>query len=514
VTAGQPLASLDARELQMAVQQAVANLRSAEAGVAAANGEGATEADIASAQASLTSAQASYEKTRTGDVTAAELTSAQAQLTSDQAQLDALLAGPTAAELASAQNTVRQAQLSLDAQRSSLSAAKLKAESAVTTAANSLRDAQDSYSTLYWQNRQLDSNMGDLPQSNVDEEAAALRAVQNAEESYRQAQLSYEQAKQDELTGVQQAEASLKDAQDQLAALQDGATDAEIASARASVASARANLSALQTPASAEELAIARASVEQAQISLDSLTTPGSVSSIAGAEASLAQAQVAYDQAQLDLAEATMSAPFDGVVAAVDASPGDDASAATITVIDQSQFYVDLSLSESDIGAVTVGQPVTLSFDALGDVTIDGEVQSVAPVATVTSNVATYTVRVSFAPGDAAIRAGMTATGAIITAEREGAILVPTRAIQTVGGAKTIQVQQAGQPPVTVAVETGLSSGGQTEILSCVETGGQCLQEGDTLLIVSSAGDTSSSASSQNTLLGGGMAGPPSGGRP
>jgi HlyD family secretion protein len=315
---------------------------------------------------------------------------------------------------------------------------------------------------------------------------------------------------------VAQAEATLKDAQVQLADLQAGATAAEIASARASVALAQANLSSLQSPASAEDLAIARASVAQAEINLESLGQPGSASTVASAEASLAQAQVAYAQAKLDLADATLTAPFDGVVSAVSASVGDDASAATISVIDQSAFSVDLSLSESDIGDVAVGQPVTISFDALSDVTREGTVQTVAPVATVSSNVATYTVRVSFAPGDAPVRAGMTATGAIQTVHHEGALLVPTRAIQTVNGQKVLQVQQVGQPPAALQVETGLASDGMTEILGCTDSSRQCVQEGDTVLIVASTSSSSSrtSSTSSTTLLGGGLGGSPSGGPP
>jgi multidrug efflux pump subunit AcrA (membrane-fusion protein) len=514
VSAGQTLASLNSQELQMAVHQAEANVKSAQASVAAANGQGATESDIASAQAQLTSAQASYNKTRTGSVTAAELASAQAQLASAQAQLDLLLAGPTAANLSSAQSTVQQAQLSLQSQRTSLSAAKLKAESAVTTAANNLRDAQASYSTLYWTNREQEKAPGGLTQAAKDEESAALRAVDNAQASLTQARLAVEQAKQDEIIGVAKAESTLKDAQTQLSSLKDGATAAELASARASVASAKANLSALQTPATADELAIARASLEQAQINLRSLTTPSSASTIASAEASLAQAQVAYEQATINLADAVLTSPFAGVVSAVTASVGDTASSSTtITVIDPTTFYVDLSLSESDIGSVAVGQPVKLTFDALSNVAIDGTVQSVAPVATVVSNVATYTVRVSFAPGTTALRSGMSATGAIQTATHENALLVPTRAIQTVDGAKVIQVQRAGQPPTTVKVTTGLVSNGQTEILGCVDSAAQCVQAGDTVIVSSSSSTTSSTTTKTRTssLLSGPSGGPPAG---
>ncbi len=517
VTVGQPLARLNTAELDLAVLQAEANLKSAQAGVAAANGEGATPAQIAAAQASLRSAQASLTKTRTGDVTAADLASAEAQLASAKANLALLLAGPTADTLASAKASVEQAQITLQSQRTSLASAKLRAESAVTTAANALRNAQDSYSTIYWQNRQLERAPGALPQTNVDNEAAAQRAVSSAEESLRQAQLAFDQAKRDEVTGIAQAESQLKNAQTQLTTVQAGSTAATIASARASVASAQASLAKLHHPASAATLTIAQAGVEQAQISLNQLTTPGSVATIASADAGLAQAEVALAQAKLNLQEATLTAPFAGVVSGVVVKVGDTASASTtITVIDPSTLYVDLSLSESDVSKVTVGMPVAVTFDALTTVTLTGTVTMVAPTATVTSNVATYPVRVSFSPGSFPIKVGMTASGALTVEQRANALLVPSRAIQTQGSTKVVQVRTAvGQPTVPVEVETGLTSNGQVEILSCVATGNLCLQEGDTLVVTTATSSSSSSTQSnrQSGLggLGGGLSGPPPG---
>ncbi|NTU81135.1 MAG: HlyD family efflux transporter periplasmic adaptor subunit [Chloroflexales bacterium] len=514
VAAGQPLARLDAEELDLAVRQAEANLKSAQAGVAAANGEGATPEEIAAARAQLRSAQASLTKTRTGDATAADIASAESQLASAQAKLNELLAGPTAETLASAKASAEQARLSLESQRASLAAAKTKAESQVTTAANNLRDAQDSYSTIYWQNRQLEKAPGELSQTNKDNEAAAQRAVSSAEESLRQAQLAFEQAKQDEVIGLAQAESQLKDAQEQLAAVADGATEAEIASARASVASAQASLNSLREPASKEDLTIAQASVEQAQINLNQLTSPGSAASIASAEANLAQAEVALAQAKLDLQDSTLTAPFAGVVSEVLASVGDTTSASTtITVIDPTTLYVDLSLSESDVSKVAVGQTVAVTFDALTDTTITGTVTMVAPTATVTSNVATYPVRVSFSPGDHPIKVGMTASGTIVVEQHADALMVPSRAVQSQGDAKVVQVRAAvGQPAVPVRVETGLTSDGQTEILSCVDTGNLCLQEGDILVITASSASGTSPTNRQSGL--GGFGGPGLGGPP
>jgi hypothetical protein len=123
-------------------------------------------------------------------------------------------------------------------------------------------------------------------------------------------------------------------------------------------------------------------------------------------------------------------------------------------------------------------------------------------VATVTQNVVTYPVRVSFDPGTAPIKVGMTATGTIVTKKLDNIILVPSRAIQSRGSNQTVQVQlAAGQPAVPVAVQTGLSANGQTEIVSCVDTGTQCLQDGDTLVIT--AATTSGTSTTQRGGAGG-----------
>lgn len=513
VTAGQPLARLEDTALRLALQQARANLTSAQAQLAAANGEGATPEEIAAARARLRSAQAQYAQTVNGSATAADLAAARAQLAAAQAQLDALLAGPTAAELVSAQAAVEQAELALQSQRATLSTAKTRAESQVSIAANALREAQDSYSTLYWQNRQAEKAPGGLSQSAKDQEAAAQRAVADAEEALKQARLAYEQARQDEVIGIQQAEASLASARRTLQSLQAGPTEAEIAAARAAVASAQANLANLQQPATAAAKAIAQASVDEARIALEQLTSPAGASAIASAEASVAQARVAVTEAEQNLEDATLVAPFDGVVAAVNLAAGASAASGAITVIDPARLYVELNLSESDVAGVVVGQEVALSFDALPDARITGTVTAIAPAATVISNVAAYPVRVSFEPGEYPIKVGMSVSGAITTQRHADAIIVPSRAIETRGDVSLVRVQRAaGQPPVLVRVTTGLSSDGQTEVLSCVDTGNQCLQAGDLLLVTSASAATSGSANRNQNGFGG--FGGPAGGPP
>jgi len=77
--------------------------------------------------------------------------------------------------------------------------------------------------------------------------------------------------------------------------------------------------------------------------------------------------------------------------------------------------------------------------------------------------------------------------------------------VQTVGNLHTVTVLQGAQKiPVTIQVETGVTSNGQTAITSCVDTGSQCLRPGD-LLAVGGTGTTSAQGANRT---GGGNFGP------
>ncbi|MGF2075952.1 efflux RND transporter periplasmic adaptor subunit, partial [Enterococcus casseliflavus] len=78
-------------------------------------------------------------------------------------------------------------------------------------------------------------------------------------------------------------------------------------------------------------------------------------------------------------------------------------------LIDRSTLHVDMALSENDVARVQIGQPVTITIDALDDWAAQGKVSYIAPAATISNGVVTYPVRVSFPDGDARVKVGMTA---------------------------------------------------------------------------------------------------------
>jgi HlyD family secretion protein len=539
VKAGQTLAQIDDSDLRLQLQQAQANLRSAQANYAKVKNGSATPQDLASAQASLDSAKAQLNQTRSGTATKADIASAQAQLDSARAKLNALK-NPTPTDLSAAQLQLSQAQTNLQTQRNSLSQSKTSAYNQMQQAVNTLTQAQSKYASAL-QNWQWVQDHGTDPvqpsktdsggkatpntlndaqrQQYYDSYVQAEAAMHTAEGNVQQAQVGYDTARANEAAQVPLLEQQVANAQAQLDALKNPSAS-DLTQAQAAVTQAQANLTKLQQGGTAAAVAQSQAQVIQAQASLDKLTAPPTEVDLASAEANMLQAQANVDTAQRNLDQATLKAPFDGVISAVGLQVGSSAnsgssststSTTAITLVDRSKLHIDVNLSETDAAKVQLGQPVTLTFDALPNVTLKGKVATISPAATVSQNVVTYPVQIEFEPGDAAIKVGMSATADIQVQQFENAMLVPSRAVQTTGNRKTVTLLQGPQQTrVRVPVETGATSDGRTVITSSGGNGVPALKVGDLLSVPST---TTTTTTNQNRGGFGGFGGGPPPGR-
>ena len=125
------------------------------------------------------------------------------------------------------------------------------------------------------------------------------------------------------------------------------------------------------------DLALKKAELDEAQRTYDRLTA-GNTSEIEAA-----QARVEAAQATLNLAR--VISPFAGTVTESHVLPGDQVSAGATAfrVDDLSSLLVDVQVSEVDINSVSIGQPVTLTFDAILGKEYHGEVVEVTQAGTV-----------------------------------------------------------------------------------------------------------------------------------
>jgi HlyD family secretion protein len=417
VQAGQALARLDSRDLALRVERARVNLERAQAHynqVAA----GASPEAIAAAEASIAQAAAQRNQV-TSSVSPQDLAAAQAQLTEAQAALANLLDGPQNTAITQAQAAIDQARTALEQQRATLSAAKTNAELALTQAANTLRDAQDAYSRIYWENSDLADSLGDndLPQERIDQEAAALRAVQNAETALQQAQVTYEQTQRNEIEGLANAEARIRDAEARLEQLVAAPEDDQVAAARARIAQAEANLAQLRGEQRAGQIAVAAAGIDLAQAQRDQVAAAPREVDLVAAQVEINAAQVELDQALLDLERATLVAPIPGTVAQLDLRVGAVAGPGTPALIlaDMATWQIETDdLTELDVVRLRTGDAATLTFDALPDLQLPGSITHIKPIGATRQGEIVYTVVVTPAHFEPRLYWNMTA---IVTVE-------------------------------------------------------------------------------------------------
>lgn len=421
VKTGQVLARLDDRALQLQVASARGSLEGAKARLAQAQQGNARPEDIAAARAAVVSAEASYAK---------------------------VAKGPSEADLASAAAAIRSAQAAYDAAVTSVGTGDsqlLAAKAALEKADAAKRAAQGNYDRVSWM-----PDIGSRP------EAVAL---QNATIDSVQAQANY----------------------DKLAQTVGGDAQSRVDAAAAQLAQAQAGLARLDPIA--EDLAAARASVDQAKANQAKLSGPATATDQQIQEAAVFQAEQSLKQAELALDNATLRAPFGGIVAQVNVVPGSQASGAiaALRLINREPLHVDLKLTENDVAKVQPGRSVKLTIQSLGDWAATGSVLFVAPAAENVNGVVTYVVRVSFPDSEPRVKVGMTADLAIEVARKENALLVPNTALLPKGTGRVVQVWgtdgtggQSGPPAAReVEVRVGLSDGTTTEIVSGLVEGQQ-----------------------------------------
>ena len=221
------------------------------------------------------------------------------------------------------------------------------------------------------------------------------------------------------------------------------------------------------------------------------LTGDDLTESIQSASESLRSAEISMQNQQDNMSNYTITSPISGTIIEKDAKQRDAlTSGSTLCVIyDLSYLEMVINVDELQIGALSVGQKVQLTADAVTDKTYVGTVTRVSMKGSSSGGTTTYpiTIRIDNTDG---LRPGMNANAEIVVAEANNALVVPNAAVirggyvlvskKSPSAANAVEDMDAPDGYVYVKVETGVSDDSYTEIKSG-------LQEDDTV-----AYDTSS----------------------
>ncbi len=214
------------------------------------------------------------------------------------------------------------------------------------------------------------------------------------------------------------------------------------------------------------------------------------------------EAQQQVDDLRTQIRYATLVAPIDGTITAVNIGTGLDSTGTAISM-STSTYEVTADVVESDISSMTVGQDATITVDAI-DATIQGTVSAIAPTAGESSgsgSVVSYPVTVTLTGAPSALRPGMTADITIVTASAADVLTIPAEALRGTAGDYRVQVLGADGTPTTKPVSVGLVTSTTAEITSG-------LTEGEAVVTGTAADRAATSGSNNGFSRGFGGSGP------
>jgi RND family efflux transporter MFP subunit len=191
------------------------------------------------------------------------------------------------------------------------------------------------------------------------------------------------------------------------------------------------------------------------------------------ARAGQAQANAGLAQARTSLGYTRIRAPFAGVVtekkvdAGMLASPG----MPIFTIEDTRSHRLEVTVDESDIRLVHVGQAAPVTIDALENTQLFGKVVQIVPAADPVSR--SFLVKVEL-PADARLRSGFFGRARFPRGERP-ALLIPRTSLVERGQLQGIYVLDANQIAGLRYVTLGKSAGEKIEVLSGLQDGEKLL---------------------------------------
>jgi RND family efflux transporter MFP subunit len=309
---------------------------------------------------------------------------------------------------------------------------------------------------------------------------------QAADISLQQAQQQVTSAKQSRDSTISQNAIKLSQAKDAVTQAQKQLSDDRAAAAPDTVISADKNslnqakdslkLTRIQLDTSnrqaREQVASAQLSLQSAQNSYDKNTATATSDVIASDHAAVLQAQQNVDDAQTQLDGATLTAPIDGTVVAVNVVAGADAPSGDAIQMISTNMQVTADFAESDLPNLALGQKATVTVTATGD-QLDGTVSGIDPVAASSGNstVVSYSVTVDLGSVPDKVLPGMSAQVAVTISEADNVVAIPSIALLGSSGNYSVRVMDSSGAITTRQVEVGLVTSSLAEIKSGVSAG-------------------------------------------
>ncbi len=186
-------------------------------------------------------------------------------------------------------------------------------------------------------------------------------------------------------------------------------------------------------------------------------------------EAQLQSAVSAENLAKRQLSDATVRAPFAGVIASRFVNQGETVvpGAKVETLIDDSRMKFKMFINELDIASLKVGDKVTIAVDALPNTQTVGTVTNISNKSDQTRS---YEVDVEVPNSTHSLKSGMFARAEVQREQTHDAVAVPSEAVMYNGTATQVYLVTSGVAHL-LDVKIGASTSSMVEITEGLKPG-------------------------------------------
>jgi multidrug efflux pump subunit AcrA (membrane-fusion protein) len=408
-----------------------------------------------------------------GKTTLQSLNQAKANLESAQANYDKLINGPTASDLQSLTSSLQNSQLSVRNYKQNI---LTKLQNAYTSASNAIYINTDplfnnpmtsgahlSVSNVSFTNQQLQANadsgrvsIGEILQSwkqeinSVSTSSDLVISINSALSKLNVMRLYF-----DDMTSLFASYAVSSGSGGQSSIDSDKGI---YSSARSSIDSSISDLiSTLQGYQSAIN------SLAQTQQSYDFKIAPPAESDVIVSKSQLDNAKAAYTTAEQNYSSRIITAPFDGQVGGLTAQVGQQISSSdSLGKLITPSKVVNVTLNEVDAAKVKKGDIAIITFDALPNVSLAGHISYVDPLGTVSQGVVSYSIQIVMDEQNNQIKTGMTAIVNITTDLHSAVLMIPSSAITIKGTKKFVTVPDSSMVSNNILISTSTFSNATT----------------------------------------------------
>ncbi|GMV92494.1 MAG: hypothetical protein AMXMBFR82_22720 [Candidatus Hydrogenedentota bacterium] len=192
------------------------------------------------------------------------------------------------------------------------------------------------------------------------------------------------------------------------------------------------------------------------------------------AEANIEQLEAAVAVATAARGNASVKAPFGGVIAKIFSDEGEAVSMGMplMQLVDPSKCYVEAPFDEANAAEIRLGQKARINLDAYRGEDFTGVVEFISPVVSINPDLSrTLNVRIRVEEGADKFLAGMSADVILLVEEKDDVVFAPTEALIREEYAYVIENGRAVRRDVTL----GIGNWDTTEIVSGLEQGDQII---------------------------------------